>query len=555
MKYLEFETPATKHAGALASEFKLSNHGLINLDRVFWNLPTPALYEEAVFRGEGHIVNGGPLLVYTGKWTARAAQDKYLVYEPSTKDKVWWGVYNRPFPPEKFDALLSRLQAFWQGEELFVQDVFVGADPNYRMPIRIITESAWQSLFTRNMFLLPKTQDDYKRHVPEFTLLAAPSFRCDPRIDGTRTETAIIINFQSRIALVIGSSYGGEIKKSIFTIMNFLLPINGVMAMHCSANVGNPGDVALFFGLSGTGKTTLSADPNRRLIGDDEHGWSDDGVFNFEGGCYAKVIQLSAEHEPQIWAATRRFGTILENVVYDSATRNIDLDDDHFTENTRASYPLEFIPNVVEEKMARSHPKNVIFLTCDATGVLPPIARLDMNQAMYHFISGYTSKIAGTEIGLGIEPEITFSACFGAPFMVHHPFYYADLLRKKMEKYGTKCWLVNTGWVGGKFGIGKRISIRHTRTLLNAALDGILDDVTYRKDKIFGFEVPLHCPGVPDDVLEPSTSWGNKNEYWQRYDSLAARYIENFKLFADGCPREVIEAGPRRLKEIGGIES
>lgn len=555
MKYLEFETPATSHAGALASEFKLSNHGLINLDRVFYNLPTPALYEEAVFRGEGHIVNGGPLLVYTGEWTARAAQDKYLVYEPSTKDKVWWSIYNRPFPPEKFDVLLSRLQAYWQGEELFVQDVYVGADPNYRMPIRIITESAWQSLFARNMFLLPKTQDDYKRHIPEFTLLSAPSFRCDPRIDGTRTETAIIINFQSRIALVLGSSYGGEIKKSIFTIMNFLLPLNGVMAMHCSANVGKNGDVALFFGLSGTGKTTLSADPNRKLIGDDEHGWSDDGVFNFEGGCYAKVIRLSAEHEPQIWAATRRFGTILENVVYDSATRNIDLDDDHFTENTRASYPLEFIPNVVEKKMTLTHPKNVIFLTCDATGVLPPIARLNMNQAMYHFISGYTSKIAGTEIGLGIEPEITFSACFGAPFMVHHPFYYADLLRKRMEKHGTKCWLVNTGWVGGKFGVGKRISIRHTRTLLNAALDGVLDDVPFRKDKIFGFEVPLHCPGVPDDVLEPSTSWGNKNEYWQRYDSLAARYIENFKLFANGCPREVIEAGPRRLREIGGIES
>ncbi|MGQ9818479.1 MAG: phosphoenolpyruvate carboxykinase (ATP) [Candidatus Kapaibacteriales bacterium] len=555
MKYLEFETPATNHSGALASEFKLSNHGLINLERVFWNLPTPALYEEAVFRGECHIVNGGPLLVYTGKWTARAAQDKYIVYEPSTKDKVWWGVYNRPFPPEKFDALLSRLQAYWQGEELFVQDVYVGADPNYRMPIRIITENAWQSLFARNMFLLPKTQDDYKRHVPEFTLMAAPSFRCDPRIDGTRSETAIIINFQSRIALVLGSSYGGEIKKSIFTIMNFLLPLNGVMAMHCSANVGENGDVALFFGLSGTGKTTLSADPNRKLIGDDEHGWSDDGVFNFEGGCYAKVIRLSAEHEPQIWSSTRRFGTILENVVYDSVTRNIDLDDDHFTENTRASYPLEFIPNVVQEKMVRTHPKNVIFLTCDATGVLPPIARLDLNQAMYHFISGYTSKIAGTEIGLGIEPEITFSACFGAPFMVHHPFYYADLLRKRMEKYKTKCWLVNTGWVGGKFGVGKRISIQHTRNLLNAALNGILDDVPYRKDKIFGFEVPLHCPGVPDDVLDPSSSWGNKNEYWQKYDTLAARYIENFKLFADGCPREVIEAGPRRLKEIGGIES
>lgn len=553
MKYLEFETPATKHASNLASEFKVSNHGLINLDRVFWNLPTPALYEEAVFRGEGHIVNGGPLLVYTGKWTARAADDKFIVHESTTEDKIWWGVYNRPFPSEKFAALLARLQAFFQGEELFVQDVYVGADPNYRMPIRVITDSAWQSLFARNMFLLPRTQDDYKRHVPEFTVLAAPSFRCDPRIDGTRTETAIIINFAARMALVLGSSYGGEIKKSIFTIMNFLLPMQNVMAMHCSANVGKKGDVALFFGLSGTGKTTLSADPNRRLIGDDEHGWSDNGVFNFEGGCYAKVIQLSAEHEPQIWAATRRFGTILENVAYDITTRNIDLDDDRFTENTRASYPLEFIPNVVEEKMVPSHPKNVIFLTCDATGVLPPIARLDMNQAMYHFISGYTSKIAGTEIGLGIEPEITFSACFGAPFMVHHPFYYANLLKQKMEKYGAKCWLVNTGWVGGKFGVGKRISIRHTRTLLNAALDGLLDDVPYRKDKIFGFEVPTICPGVPEDVLEPSSSWGNKNEYWQKYDSLAARYIENFKLYAEGCPAEVINAGPKRLKDIGEV--
>ncbi len=554
MKYLEFETPATKHATNLASEFKLSNHGLINLDRVFWNLPTPALYEEAVFRGEGHIVNGGPLLVYTGKWTARAANDKFIVYEPTTEDKIWWGVYNRPFSFEKFGALLARLQAFLQGEELFVQDVYVGADPNYRMPIRVITDSAWQSLFARNMFLLPKTQDEYKRHIPEFTVLAAPSFRCDPRIDGTRTETAIIINFAARLALVLGSSYGGEIKKSIFTIMNFLLPMQNVMAMHCSANVGKKGDVALFFGLSGTGKTTLSADPNRKLIGDDEHGWSDGGVFNFEGGCYAKVIQLSAEHEPQIWAATRRFGTILENVAYDPTTRNTDLDDDHFTENTRASYPLEFIPNVVDDKMTREHPKNVIFLTCDATGVLPPIARLDMNQAMYHFISGYTSKIAGTEIGLGIEPEITFSACFGAPFMVHHPFYYANLLKQKMEKYGAKCWLVNTGWVGGKFGVGKRISIRHTRALLNAALDGLLNDVPYRKDKIFGFDVPTSCPGVPDDALEPSASWGNKTEYWQKYDSLAARYIENFKLYAEGCPQEVVDAGPKRLKDLGNVE-
>jgi len=550
MKYLEFETPASKQASELASDFKLSNHGLLKLDRVFWNLPTPALYEEAIFRGEAHMVYGGPLIVNTGKWSARAANDKFIVKESSTEDKIWWGVYNRPFSQEKFDGLLARLQAFLQGEELFVQDCYVGADPNYRMPIRIITDSAWQSLFARNMFLTIRNRDELKKHVPEFTLIAAPSFTCDPRIDGTRSETGIIINFAQRLAIVANSSYGGEIKKSIFTIMNFLLPQQGVMAMHCSANVGKQGDVALFFGLSGTGKTTLSADPNRRLIGDDEHGWSDEGVFNFEGGCYAKVIRLSAEHEPQIYACTRRFGTILENVIWDPASRKIDLDDDKLTENTRASYPLEFIPNVVEEKMVRSHPKNVIFLTCDASGVLPPIARLDMNQAMYHFISGYTSKIAGTEIGLGIEPEITFSACFGAPFMVHHPFYYANLLKQKMEKHGAKCWLVNTGWVGGKFGVGKRISIRHTRNLLNAALDGKLDDVQYRKDKLFGFEVPLSCPDVPEDVLEPSNSWGNKEEYWTRYDSLAARYIENFKLFSEGCPDEVIQAGPRRLSQL-----
>ncbi len=550
MKYLEFDTPATKQATELASDFKLSNHGLLKLDRVFWNLPTPALYEEAIFRGEAHMVYGGPLIVNTGKWSARAANDKFIVKEASTEDKIWWGVYNRPFSQEKFDGLLARLQAFLQGEELFVQDCYVGADPNYRMPIRIITDSAWQSLFARNMFLTIRNKDELKKHVPEFTLIAAPSFTCDPRIDGTRSETGIIINFAQRLAIVANSSYGGEIKKSIFTIMNFLLPQQGVMAMHCSANVGKKGDVALFFGLSGTGKTTLSADPNRQLIGDDEHGWSDEGVFNFEGGCYAKVIRLSAEHEPQIYACTRRFGTILENVIWDPASRKIDLDDDKLTENTRASYPLEFIPNVVEEKMTRNHPKNVIFLTCDASGVLPPIAKLDMNQAMYHFISGYTSKIAGTEIGLGIEPEITFSACFGAPFMVHHPFYYANLLKQKMEKHGAKCWLVNTGWVGGKFGVGKRISIRHTRNLLNAALDGKLDDVQYRKDKLFGFEVPLTCPEVPEDVLEPSNSWGNKEEYWTRYDSLAARYIENFKLFSEGCPEEVIQSGPKRLSQL-----
>ncbi len=548
MKYLEFPTPTQSHAGDLASDFKLKNHGLQFLDRVYWNLPTPALIEEAVFRGEAHMTKGGALVVNTGKWTARAANDKFVVKDPSTEDKIWWGVYNRPFSREKFYGLLTRLQAFLQGEELFVQDVYIGADPEYRMPIRVITDSAWQSHFSRNMFIPITNQDELKKHIPEFTIIASPSFKADPRVDGTRTETAMVINIPDRIALVIGSSYGGEIKKTMFTVMNYLKPLEGVMAMHCSANVGNDGDVALFFGLSGTGKTTLSADPKRKLIGDDEHGWSDRGVFNFEGGCYAKVIRLSSEHEPEIYACTQRFGTILENVVWDPTSRNIDLDDDSLTENTRASYPLDFIPNSVPEKMVRAHPKNVIFLTADATGVLPPIARLNMNQAMYHFISGYTSKIAGTEIGLGIEPEIAFSACFGAPFMVHPPFYYADLLRKKMEKQGSKVWLVNTGWVGGKFGVGKRISIRHTRNMLNAALEGKLDNVEYRKDKVFGFEVPMSCPDVPDDVFQPEKAWGNKEEYWKKYDALASMYIENFKLFQDGVPEEVKQAGPKRVQ-------
>jgi phosphoenolpyruvate carboxykinase (ATP) len=549
-KYLDFDTPAIKHAADLASDYKLKNHGLVHLERVYWNLPTAALYEEAIFRGEGKMVQGGPFLVDTGKWTARAAADKFVVQEASTEEEIWWGEYNRPFAPDKFSGLLTRLQAFLQGEELFVQDAYAGADPEFSMPVRIITDRAWHSLFARNMFIQLERQDDYKKHIPEFTVIASPSFKADPRIDGTRSETAIILNFAQRLAIIAGSEYGGEIKKSVFTVLNFLLPRENVLAMHCSANVGKGGDVALFFGLSGTGKTTLSADPNRMLIGDDEHGWSDNGVFNFEGGCYAKVIRLSPENEPEIYATTQRYGTILENVVFDKTSRKIDLDDDSLTENTRASYPLEFIPNTVPDKMARSHPKNVIFLTCDASGTLPPIARLNAEQAQYHFISGYTSKIAGTEIGLGIEPQITFSACFGAPFMVHHPFKYASLLSQKMAEHGANCWLVNTGWVGGRFGVGKRISIRHTRNLLNAALEGKLDNVKYRTDKLFGFEVPTECPDVPPDVLDPSGSWGNKDEYWKKYDAMAARYIENFKLFEDGCPPEIVAAGPKRLDQI-----
>ncbi len=548
-KYLKFETPAQKQATDLKSVYGLQNHGLVHLDRVYWNLPEPALYEEAVFRNEGKIVNGGPLLVHTGKWTARAANEKYFVKESTTEDKIDWGKNNRPMTPEKFDGIFSRLQAFLQGEELFVQDVYVGADPDYQMPIRIITDTAWQSLFARNMFLTLKTLEQHKTHIPNFTVIASPSFKLDPRIDGTNSETAIVIDFSKRLAIVANTQYGGEIKKSIFTIMNFLMPIQEIMSMHCSANVGKKNDVALFFGLSGTGKTTLSADPNRKLIGDDEHGWSDESVFNYEGGCYAKVIRLSAENEPEIYACTQRFGTILENVVFDHPSRRIDLDDEQITENSRASYPMDFIPNSIPEKMVKAHPKNVIFLTCDAQGVLPPISRLDMNQAIYHFISGYTSKIAGTELGLGIEPEIAFSACFGAPFMVHHPYLYADLLRKKIEKHGAKVWLVNTGWVGGKFGVGKRISIRHTRNMLNAVLDGELDNVEFRKDKLFNFDIPVTCPNVPEDVLDPENAWGNKKEYWMKYDALASRYIENFKMFTDGCPEDIMNAGPKRLKK------
>jgi len=546
-KYLKFETPAQKQAANLKSEYGLANHGLVHLDRVYWNLPAPALYEEAVFRNEGKIVNGGALQVFTGKWTARAANEKYFVQEPTSEDKIDWGKNNRPLSAEKFDVLFSRLQAFLQGEELFVQDVYVGADPDYQVPIRIITDTAWQSLFARNMFMTLTTLEKHKTHIPDFTLIASPSFKLDPRIDGTNSETGIIIDFSKRLAIVANTEYAGEIKKSIFTVMNYLMPLQDIMSMHCSANVGKKGDVALFFGLSGTGKTTLSADPNRSLIGDDEHAWSDEGVYNYEGGCYAKVIRLSADHEPEIYAVTHQFGTILENVVFDPTSRKIDLDDDQVTENTRASYPLSFIPNAIPEKMVKSHPKNVIFLTCDAQGVMPPISRLDMNQAIYHFISGYTSKIAGTELGLGIEPEITFSACFGAVFMVHHPYFYADLLRRKIENHGAKVWLVNTGWVGGKFGVGKRISIRHTRNMLNAVLNGQLDNVDFRKDKVFNFDIPVTCPNVPDDVLDPSNAWGNKNEYWMKYDALASRYIENFKVFIEGCPEDIMNAGPKRI--------
>ncbi len=541
---LDIKTPAVAQAAALKADFGLDNLGLGNLGKVYWNLPSEALVEEAIFRNEGKITRLGPLVVNTGQLTARAANDKVIVREPGTEGHIWWGQYNRPYDTSKFNDLFNRVQGFLQGRDVFVQDCFAGADPNYRLPVRIITEFAWHSMFARNMFIPPSTADEYRRHIPDFTVIAVPSFKAFPQIDNTNSNTVIVINFDQKLCIIGNSGYAGEIKKSIFTIMNYLLPLEGVMPMHCSANVGKDGDVALFFGLSGTGKTTLSADPTRRLIGDDEHGWSDDGIFNFENGCYAKVIALSPTAEPQIHACTERFGTILENVVYDPITRYIDLDDNHFTENTRASYPLDYIDNALPDKRA-GHPKNVIMLTCDASGVMPPIARLTPDQALYHFISGYTAKVGGTELGLGAEPEITFSTCFGGPFMVHHPTFYADLLKRKIERYGVTCWLINTGWVGGAYGVGKRISIRYTRRMLNAALNGELDSVNYTTDPVFGFQVPQTCPDIPEGVLDPASSWINREEYMKRYRALASRFIDNFKKFSDDASQAVRDAGPK----------
>jgi phosphoenolpyruvate carboxykinase (ATP) len=543
---LNIKTPAEAVAQLRKADFNLSNHGIGNLRLAYWNLVTEALYEEAVFRGEGITSVGGPFIAHTGKHTARSANDKFVVRHTDSENNIWWGTYNRPFAPEKFDATFNRLLGYLQGRDVFVQDAYAGADEQYRLPVRFVTEHAWHSMFIRNMFILPESLEEYKRFVPEFTIIGVPGFKAAPSVDNTNSETFIVLNFERRLAIVGNTEYAGELKKSVFTLLNYLLPLEGVLSMHCSANV-NPedaNDVALFFGLSGTGKTTLSADPTRSLIGDDEHGWSDNGVFNFEGGCYAKVIGLSESAEPEIYATTKRFGTILENVPFDSVTRLIDLDDDSITENTRASYPLEFIANAVPEKKA-GHPKNIILLTCDANGVMPPIARLTPYQALYQFISGYTSKIAGTEVGLREEPEMTFSACFGGPFMVHHPYKYAELLKHKIERYGAHCWLVNTGWVGGPYGVGKRISIRHTRALLNAALTGKLEDVKYTKDPVFGFLVPMTCPDVPTEVLSPSSSWGDKKEYERRYRDLAMRFKENFAKFTDSTPQEVIEAGPK----------
>ena len=537
------KSPAHDQAYILKSEHDLDYLGLVNLGTEYWNLPVEALYEEILFRAEGALSYQGSLVVSSGKHTARAAKDKFFVKEPTTEDKIWWGGYNQPISEDHFNDLLNRMRNYLKGRDVFVKDCYAGADPKYKMPVRVITEYAWHSLFVHNMFIRPDDSDEYRHHAPEFTVLCVPSLKALGPDDGTRSSTFIILNYKQRLAIIGDSAYGGEIKKTIFTVLNYLLPLKGVLTMHCSASQGQSGDVALYFGLSGTGKTSLSADISRRLIGDDEHGWSDSGVFNFESGCYAKVIRLSPTAEPQIYACTQRFGTILENVIFDPLNRKIDLDDDAITQNTRASYPLHFIENSVPEKMG-DHPKNVILLTCDAQGVMPPIAKLSPNQALYHFISGYTSKVGGTEAGVGDAPEITFSTCFGAPFMVHHPSFYAELLKKKIERHDVNCWLINTGWVGGPYGIGKRISIEYTRAMLSAALSGSMKSSEYRTDPVFNFEIPTSCEGVPSEVLDPSSAWPNQAEYMEKYRQLAGRFIDNFKKFAPDCPAEVVEAGP-----------
>jgi phosphoenolpyruvate carboxykinase (ATP) len=532
---------AAREHGRKHSDTGLDALGIRPRANVYWNLNTPELYEIIARRGEGLISAHGALIVDTGEHTGRAAKDKAIVREPSSADKVFWGDVNKDFPQENFNRLRERMIRHAESLDLFVQDTYAGADPRYRLPVRIITELAWHSLFARTMFI----NDDAGtgNHTPEFTIVNLPSFKADPATDGTRSETFILMDFNQRLVLIGGTSYAGETKKSVFTILNYLLPQRGVMSMHCSANVGDADDVAIFFGLSGTGKTTLSADPERRLIGDDEHGWSDDGVFNFEGGCYAKVIKLSAEAEPDIYRTTRMFGTIMENVVTDPVTRVPDLDDASKTENTRAAYPLTSIPNIVPKGYA-GHPQNIIMLTADAFGVLPPVARLTPEQAMYHFLSGYTAKVAGTERGV-TEPQATFSTCFGAPFMVLHPGVYADLLGKKIQEHNAVCWLVNTGWSGGPYGEGRRMSIRHTRAMIRAILNGSLAEVETRPDPVFGVGVPVSCPDVPSEVLQPRETWNDKDAYDTKARDLAERFNENFKKYEAGVSTEVRAAAPK----------
>lgn len=518
-----------KTAGAARAE-GLQSIGIDRKAETHWNLPSPVLYEHAVRRGEALIAHLGPLVVDTGGHTGRSPNDKFTVDEPSSRDRIWWGPFNRPISEEHFDRTWSRMREFLGDKELFVQDCYGGADPRFRLPVRIVTQYAWHSLFMRNMLIREFDERTLQDFHPEFTIIDAPGFKSDPAAEGTHSGTCILIHLAKKLVLIGGTEYAGEMKKSVFSILNYLLPLRGLLGMHCSANYGvDRDDVALFFGLSGTGKTTLSTSPDRTLIGDDEHGWSDDGVFNFEGGCYAKAIRIREETEPEIFATTRRFGTLLENVVIDPETRRLDLDSAQKTENTRAAYPITHVPSA-DPAGVGGHPKNIFFLTYDAFGVLPPIARLTAEQAMFHFLAGYTSKVAGTEQGV-TEPQVVFSPCFGGPFLPLHPMDYAKLLGEKIERHGVRCWLVNTGITGGPYGVGRRIAMPVTRSLVTAALAGKLDDVPTREDRAFRLGRLASCPGLEADVLDPRASWSDPDAYDARAAELAAKFEENHDIY------------------------
>jgi phosphoenolpyruvate carboxykinase (ATP) len=523
------------------SSHGLDKHGIRNPGTVFWNLLPAELVEHAVRRGEGILVEGGPFNAVTSPHTGRSPNDKFVVRDENTEADVWWGKVNQPITPEHYAALREDVLAHLEGQDLYVRDMWAGADPEYRLAVRAITPNAWHNLFAHNMFRRP-ADAELDEMVPGFTILHAPEYEADPARHGTRTGTFILVNFTAKEIMIGGTRYAGELKKSIFSILNYLLPRQGVLAMHCSANVGPQGDTALFFGLSGTGKTTLSADPERGLIGDDEHGWSDRGIFNFEGGCYAKAVKLSPEGEPEIYATTRMFGTVLENCVVDEK-RRVDFDDISITENTRISYPLHYIHNFVPDAQG-GHPRNIVFLTADAYGVLPPISRLTPEQAMFYFLSGYTAKVAGTERGVK-EPQPTFSACFGQVFLPLHPGVYADLLGKKIEEHGSRVWLVNTGWTGGPYGVGSRMKLSYTRAMVRAALAGELDGVATTESPFFRLQIPTEIPGVPSDVLIPRNTWADKDAFDRQARELADKFIQNFEQFADRVPEAVRTAGPK----------
>ena len=523
----------------------LSSLGLGGVATVHRNLAPALLYEHALGGAEGKLGAAGQLVVETGKHTGRSPKDKFFVREPGSETHIDWS-NNQSIDAKTFDALLARVGNYLTGKDVFSLDCYVGADPTYRLPVRIVTEYAWHSLFSHDLFIVPPpgsehaTDDTFS---PEFTVINAPLFEADPARDGMGSSTFILVNLARRIILIGGTRYAGETKKSVFTVMNYLMPLRNVLSMHCSANVGHAGDVAIFFGLSGTGKTTLSSDPHRPLIGDDEHGWSADGVFNFEGGCYAKMIKLRQDAEPEIWAASHRFGTVIENVVMDPNTRELDVDDASLTENTRSAYPIDFLPNFVKSGMA-GHPTNIVMLTSDAFGVLPPIAKLSAEQAMYHFLSGYTAKVAGTERGVsGVQP--TFSACFGAPFMVHHPTVYAKLLGERIAHHKVDCWLVNTGWTGGAYGVGKRMKIAYTRAMLNAAIEGRLAGVKYETEPFFGLAIPSAVPDVPSDVLNPRNAWPDKAAYDAQAKHLAELFAENFQRFESHASKNLLAVAIR----------